>query len=380
MENIVQWSDLTGMKILLVDDTTANLDVLSKILGSENYEIALAKSGEQALKTAIHFQPDLILLDIMMPEMDGFETARKLISNDTIRDIPFIFITAKSAIEDIVKGFENGCVDYIVKPFQQNEVCARVKTHLQLQAAKKSLKLLNQQKNRLLGIAAHDIRGPLGGILANLEILQDQALNLSQDKKEECINTAYTTANHLLTLVNDLLDVSVIETGELRLQISSGNLKQLIKQRLNLYNMQANIKNISIIPHLSVEPQVAMDKNRITQVLDNLIINAIKFTPQGKSISVQLEIDQHFAKTSIINEGPGFTVAEQQYIFSDESKLDNKPTAGEKSTCLGLAIAREIIASHQGELCLNSVPEKYSLFSFTLPLADDGAEIKRSHN
>ncbi len=364
----MQWSDLTGMKILLVDDTAANLDVLSKILASEDYEIALARSGEQALKTALHFQPDLILLDIMMPGMDGYETAGKLISNDSIKDIPFIFTTAKSAIEDIVKGFEYGCVDYIVKPFQHNEVCARVKTHLQLQVVQNSLKQLNQQKNRLLGIAAHDIRGPLGGILANLEILQDQELHLSQDKKQECINTAYTTANHLMTLVNDLLDASVIETGELRLQISSGNLKQLLNQRIDLYSLQAKIKSITIIPHLPVEPQVAMDKNRITQVIDNLINNAIKFSPSGKTILVRLEMDKHFAKTSIIDEGPGFSVTEQQYIFSDTSKLDHKPTAGEKSTCLGLAIARKIISRHQGELSLKSVSGEYSMFSFTLPL------------
>ena len=362
------WSDLSGMKVLLVDDTAANLDVLSNTLSSENYEIALARSGEQALKTAAHFHPDLILLDIMMPGMDGYETSKQLKSNESTRDIPIIFITAKSSIEDIVKGFEFGCVDYIVKPFQQNEVSARVKTHLQLKAAKKSLIALNQQKNRLLGIAAHDIRGPIGGILANLEILRDKDLNLSDISKDECIETAYTTCSQLLILVNDLLDASVIATGELRVQIKPGNLKELIEERLNLYHMQAKIKHISIVSDLSLAKEVLMDKNRITQVIDNLLNNAIKFTPPNKTIVVQLKIDDQFAKITIIDEGSGFSHIEQQYIFSDVNKLDHQPTAGEKSTCLGLAIARKIIACHQGELFLKSDLGKGSEFSFTLPL------------
>ena len=364
----MQWSDLSGMKVLLVDDTTANLDMLSKTLGSENYEIALAKSGEQALKTALYFQPDLILLDIMMPGMDGYETSKKLKSSDMTRDIPIIFITAKSTIKDIVKGFEYGCVDYIVKPFQQNEVCARVKTHLTLQAAQKSLIQLNQQKNRLLGIAAHDIRGPLAGIQANLEILQDDELNLSETTKMECIDSAYTTTTQLFTLVNDLLDASIIATGELRMQIASGNLKELIEQRLRLYRIQAEIKNIIIVSSLLVDPRVSMDKNRITQVIDNLLTNAIKFTAPGKTICIQLEIDKQFATTTIIDEGPGLSEEEQKYIFSDTNKLDHQPTAGEKSTCLGLAIAMKIILMHHGKLCLKSIPGKGSQFSFTLPL------------
>ncbi|MFK5894690.1 MAG: HAMP domain-containing sensor histidine kinase [Pseudomonadota bacterium] len=239
-----------------------------------------------------------------------------------------------------------------------------------LEQGQKSLKKLNQQKNKLLGIAAHDIRGPLGGILANLEIFQDKDLDLTPDKKDQCIKTAYTTANHLLTLVNDLLDASVIETGELSLQIGSGNIRGLLEQRLNLYELQAKIKNIHLIHNLLIEPQVLMDNNRITQVIDNLINNAIKFTPPGSSISVQLEIEKQFAKVSVFDQGPGFTKTEQQYIFSDASKLDHQPTAGEKSTCLGIAIARKIIATHNGELSLKSLPGKGAQFSFTLPLAN----------
>lgn len=360
--------DLTGMKVLLVDDTAANLDVLSKTLVSENYEIALASNGQQALKTAEHFQPDLIMLDIMMPDMDGYETFEKLKAMEKTHDIPIIFITAKSALGDIIKGFELGCVDYIVKPFQQTEVCARVRTHLQLQAAKKSLIQLNQQKNRLLGIAAHDIRGPLSGILANLELVHDPDLVLSENKQSECINTAYSTANQLLTLVNDLLDASVIETGELRLQKSFENITQLLEQRLNLYSLQAQIKQIRIKSELQNVPDIRIDKNRIIQVIDNLINNAIKFTPSKKTITVCLNNDDKFVKITVIDQGAGFSKSEQEYIFSDSSKLDHKPTAGEKSTCLGLAIAKKIITMHKGELTLNSTPNIGSQFNFTLPL------------
>jgi signal transduction histidine kinase len=278
------------------------------------------------------------------------------------------------ALKKVAKGNLQTRVTLPLVSGHENEVTNMMinfnDTMEQLEQGQKSLKKLNHQKNRLLGIAAHDIRGPLGGILANLEILQDTELNLSKNKKEECIKTAYTTVNHLLTLVNDLLDASVIETGELSLQIGSGNIKELLEQRLNLYELQAKVKNIKLISHFLIEPLVLMDTNRVTQVIDNLINNAIKFTDSGKSISVQLEIDRQFARIIIVDQGPGFTSNEQQYIFSDVSKLNHQPTAGEKSTCLGLAIARKIIASHHGELSLHSLPGKGSQFSFTLPLAD----------
>lgn len=362
------WQDTSGMKVLLVDDTPANLDVLNKTLSQENYEIALASNGQQALKTAAYFQPDLIMLDIMMPDMDGYETSEKLKANEKTKNIPIIFITAKSSLDDIIKGFGMGCVDYIVKPFQQTEVLARVRTHLQLEAAKQSLIQLNQQKKRLLGIAAHDIRGPLSGILANLELLHDPDLRLPREQQNECIQTAYTTANQLLTLVNDLLDASVIETGELRLQMAQENLKEIIVQRLRLYTLQAEVKQIRIIEELSDVPQIRVDKNRIIQVIDNLLNNAIKFTPTGKTIIVKLGIMNDFIVTTVIDQGPGLSKKEQDYIFSDVSKLDHQPTAGEKSTCLGLAIAKKIITMHQGSLSLKSTPGTGSQFSFTLPL------------
>jgi CheY-like chemotaxis protein len=219
------------MRIMLVDDTPANIDVLRKTLERNDYEIAVAPNGEMTLKIAPRFNPDLILLDVMMPGIDGYETCQKLKSMEETKSIPVIFITAKNEPEDIIKGFMVGGVDYITKPFRQQEVCARVHNQLALKSYENERKALikdlenqnirlenlDEVKNNLLGMAAHDLRNPLASVRGFSEMLIENEGNLDEDSKE-MLKMIQDISNHMLDLVNDLLDFSVIESGNLHLE------------------------------------------------------------------------------------------------------------------------------------------------------------------
>ena len=212
-------------KILIVDDTPTNLRILEEVL-EEDYFISVAQSGVQALSVTEKFVPDLILLDVNMPGIDGFETCRKLKSQEDTLNIPVIFITARAEPEDIIQGFKEGGVDYITKPFNHSEVLARVQTHLKVQQLIRQLEFkndqleeLNELKNKFLGMASHDMRNCLGAIRGYSEILKDDEQDLTEETKEQFLNFIFKSSETMLKMVNELLDVSVIESGKLQLDL-----------------------------------------------------------------------------------------------------------------------------------------------------------------
>ncbi len=243
------------MKILLVDDTPANLDVLRKTLEKNRYRVSVAPSGERALRIVPLFQPDLILLDVMMPGIDGYETCRRLKSGEHAH-IPVIFITAKSETSDIVTGFGAGGVDYIAKPFRHEEVLARVSSQLRIRALEKARKRmidelgrknkhlleLNDLKARFLGMAAHDLRTPLASIGGFAQILINGFAKLSGEEREDFLTRIRNLSGQMLEMINDLLDVTVIESGQLHIEPGIASLGNALLDRLNLFELLAEKK------------------------------------------------------------------------------------------------------------------------------------------
>jgi len=358
-----------AMKVLLVDDIAANLDVLRETLQPEGYQLAVARDGATALKVAAHFAPDLILLDVMMDGMDGFEVKRWLEKQLPALDPAVIFITARSDVNDILQGFSQGCVDYITKPFRQEEVCARVRTHLELRNANRQLVELNRQRQRWLGIVAHDLRGPLGGVVAYTDLMLARDREMAPKERRECLELINTTVRQMVSQVNDLLDLTVIAQGRLVLQPTSRALAPLIEERLKLYRLQAEMKRQQFQSELAELPDFPFDANRITQVLDNLIGNAVKFSPSGSAIKVRLRQDGAMAWVAVCDRGPGLPETELAWLFAEGVSGGLQPTGGEKSTGLGLAIARRIVEAHGGTLTAADRPGGGSCFEFALPLA-----------
>jgi signal transduction histidine kinase len=380
------------IKILIVDDILANIEVLHETLEPEGYIISVATSGKMALDVALHVKPDLVLLDIMMPEMNGYETCQKLKENEDTRDFPVIFISAKGENEDIVEGFRVGGVDYIAKPFHGEEVLSRVRTHAQLHYLKKQqknriqelelqnnkLEKLDEIKNRFMGTAMHDLRNPLSSISGFSELFLRGEETYSEDEKKSLVKLINQTSKDLLGLVHDLLDISVFESGELNLNLSSGNMKPVLMKQIQVNQVHSDLKNITINTSLEEVPDSIFDSNRIGQVMDNLISNALKFSQQGTSMEIGLSNSDQNLEFYVKDEGPGISEKDQCRLFTEFPKINVYPTGGEKSTGLGLSIVKKIVEAHSGSIQVESEVGVGTIFHVNLPLVIARTDLKSS--
>ncbi len=355
-------------KVLIVDDVPANIRILGQAI-RDRYEVVIATDGAKALEIVFgEGPPDLILLDIIMPEMDGYEVCRQIKENPAMANIPIIFITSKSEEEDEAKGFEAGVVDYIGKPFSLPIVKARVNTHVALKRQQDELRALNETKNRFLGTAAHDLRNPLAAIRGLTEIMLEGATGPVSEEQQEMLQMVYDTSDHMLALVNDLLDVAVIESGKFDLNLKEENLERLVTERLRILKASAAKKDIRIETAFDPVPDCQLDGQRILQVFDNLFTNAVKFSPAGSQIWIRIREDSGRVLLEVEDEGPGISEENQKRLFGEFQRLGTKTTGGESSTGLGLSIVNRIVKAHGGEVRVESVIESGTKMMAVFPL------------
>ncbi len=368
--------DLKGLKILVVDDDRMNIRILRSMLLNEGYVIAEADSAETAFLRYVEFQPDLVLLDVLLPGLTGFAACRELRKRHGTQTAPVMFITAKQESEDIVEGFSVGGVDYVLKPFRQKEVVARIRTHLQIRllmsqqrALVEQLGRANAAKNKFLGMAAHDLRNPLASIRGLAEFLRDGTMGPLTPDQLELLDLIFQASQGMVTLVNDLLDVATIESGELKLEIAPVALAELIKKSIALNSMEAARKHTKIVfAERQSSPVLPLDAAKIRQVIDNLLSNATKYSPQGSTIRVALcSLTDGSQTITVCDEGPGIPEGERDKLFQDFGRLSVRPTGGEKSTGLGLAICRKIVESHHGTIVAENLPSRGCEFRVTIP-------------
>ncbi len=361
--------------ILIVDDTRVNLQLLGKILMKVNYELAIANSGYEALDMLREVKPDLILLDVMMPGIDGYEVCKTLKSSPETKNIPVIFLTAKSEKEDIVTGFEVGAVDYVTKPFNSAELLARVKTHLELKHARdllakqnEKLKQLNDLKNEFLGMAAHDLRNPIGSITTTLSYILEYIGSNLTEKQVKFLRNIEKAGKYMNVLLNDLLDLTAIESGKLTLKLMEEDYISFVKENIVLNQMLADKKSITIDLSYENIPYINLDRDKITQVMNNLISNAVKFSHSNTKVIVEIKKGEDCIITNVIDQGQGIPEQEVPHIFKEFHRSTVKATDGEKSTGLGLAITKKIVEGHGGKIGVESKVMEGSNFYFTLPL------------
>jgi signal transduction histidine kinase len=232
----------------------------------------------------------------------------------------------------------------------------------------KNLTELAALKDKFFGLASHDLRGPLTAISGYSELIKEDLKNLPPETLEEFIDSISKAATDMLRLLNDLLDISAIESGNLELNFHPESLKKLIEEEVRIQQEFANKKNITLKCDVENIPEFSLDRVRVGQVLYNLISNAIKFSPPGKQISIHLTQDNGDAKVSVEDQGPGISPEDQNKLFEAFQKLKAKPTGGESSFGLGLAITKKVIEAHQGKLDFESKPGQGTTFFFTLPM------------
>jgi signal transduction histidine kinase len=367
-------------KILVVDDKPENTFSLESMLGADNCEIVSASNGNEALRIAYTESLSLILLDVQMPGMDGFEVAKILKENNKTKDVPIIFVTAiNKDISFVVKALRGGAVDYLYKPldieFTRAKVAAFLRlyeTQAELNRKNAELEKINSEKNYYLGVAAHDLRGPLGHIKMFSEYLIDELNEKIDNDQKEYLSIINKSSTFLLRLVDNLLDISKIEAGELKLNHQEIDFSEFMREQISLANPHAQRKNIlfNFQPYEGVL-SLECDPMHISQVVNNILTNAVKFSAQGTTVTITNELDGDTAVVHITDQGQGIPADELPTIFNAFQKTSVKSTEGEKSTGLGLAIVKKIVEAHGGRIWADSEVGKGTTFSFSLPLEQD---------
>jgi len=363
-------SDPASSHVLIVDDVARNLQVVGTLLRNEGYEVMPATSGAQALERVQAEPPDLILLDLMMPEMDGLEVCRRLKADRATRQIPVIYLTASNEMEHLVRGFEVGAVDYVTKPFNAPELLARVRTHLELKHARQRLREMNDEKNEFLGVAAHDLRSPLTSVLGFADLVLGEP-DLSSEGAD-CVGRIRDSAKHMLEMVQNLLDVNAIERGQMKPRLSPCDLTDLVRTVVEDFRAHAEAKQQMIKLNTKGDRIVVLaDPTLVVQVLENLISNAVKYSPLEKTIQVGLTATEDKVRCEVQDEGPGLTPEDQQRLFGKFARLSAKPTGGEPSVGLGLSIVKKMAESMGGQVSCESELGKGATFAVELPTASE---------
>jgi two-component system sensor histidine kinase/response regulator len=360
--------------ILIVDDNPANIQLLGNNLRQEGVNISIATDGKRAIQITEKKIPDLILLDIMMPGMDGFEVCTILKHQEKTRDIPIIFLTAKVGSEDILRGFELGAVDYITKPFNSHELIARVNTHLKLKFYTDEIKEYNQQlelmdkeKNEFLGIAAHDLKNPIYNISMLSQLMLGE--ELSETEQKEFLNDIKNSTERMTKLISDLLNINAIEQGKLTTNLEEEDFASFFNMCVAEYEERAAIKNIHLKVNNELESYYATtDKQIFHQILDNLVSNAIKFSPKDKTVTASFYADEEKMVIIVEDEGPGLSEDDKEKLFTKFAKMSAQPTGNESSTGLGLSIVKKYVDALGGMIWVDSEEGQGAKFVCELPV------------
>jgi two-component system sensor histidine kinase/response regulator len=362
--------------IFIVEDVPKNLQVLFHILKKEEYRIAAASNGRQALDMIPEARPDLVLLDVMMPEMDGFEVCRQLKKNPAAADIPIIFLTAKADTTDIVKGFEIGGVDYVTKPFNPAELLARVKTHLELKFSRETLNDLITARDKFFSIIVHDLRNPLQNLILSSDLLRYSYDSFDETERKDYIQRFNNSANQLSSLLETLLDWSKVQRGTMEVNREKINIAALAADNIDLLKENAIKKNINVSSQIQANIYAFADKNMIGSVIRNLVSNAVKFTYPGGEVKITANTSStdNFIEITVSDNGVGIKEENITGLFRIDVHKRTMGTANEKGTGLGLILCKEFVEKNNGSIKVVSTPGKGSNFTFTLPVNPNAAE------
>lgn len=375
---------VTKPKILIVDDSSDNLQVLLQIL-KDDYAIVAATTGTKALKMAMRQPvPDLIILDIVMPNMNGYDVCKQLKANPSTKHIPVIFITGLDEASCEADGFALGAVDYMTKPLNPAVVKARIDNHLSLRQQNKHLqdqnaKLLRNSrlKNEFLAKISYELRTPLHIILGISEVLQEELLGTLKKEQSKAIANVNESVFHLLELMNDILELSTINFGQTELELAPVEVTSICDDSLVFVREQTYHKKIQLSTQFGEDlPHIILDKRLVQQALINLLNNAVSHTPEGGKISINVHkvreqksssTTKEWLRISVTNTGLGLSKKATQQLSQALNQVDNSFDLEQVVIGLGLALVKRVLDLHGGYLTLSSEIGVGSCFAITLP-------------
>lgn len=358
--------------ILVVDDQPKNLQLIAAVLKA-SYRLLIADSGEKAIRAAKEKHPNLILMDVMMPEMSGYEAATILKQDEATKDIPIIFLTAKGETQDLIQGFQSGGVDYILKPFIRQELLKRVETHVKIDIQRREileksaqLNYLNEEKTKLLSVLSHDLRNLIGGNIGLLQILETDFDILTPEELKEFIGMISSSTSQTFNLMDDLLSWLKSQNKEMRMNVTPILVHLVLDDIVKLFANQLRKKRINIELECSGGLFIQADQNMFETVMRNLINNAIKFSKNDSLIQLSVAVEEGATRFSVADQGVGMSPQKLDRIWN--SAFESEPgTAGERGSGVGLSLCKSYVGNHGGRIWVESELGIGTTFHFTIP-------------
>jgi two-component system sensor histidine kinase/response regulator len=357
--------DKENPHILIVDDEPSARDTLEALLFRQGYDLAFAASGPEALACLNEIEPDVILLDVMMPGMDGFRVCQRLKTDKRWRHIPIILVTALDSKEDLTLGLDAGADDFLSKPVNGLELRARVRSMLRIKKQHDELEAILHLREDLANMIVHDMRSPLAAILGFSELLKRKTTAL--DDLED-IEVIWTQARRLESFLNDMLLLAKMEKGKLILDRSTVDIGQLVLEVEKSHDFIARSKRFNLVTDLPEESRpILLDANLFQRVLDNLISNALEFSPAESTVTLRVEYPRAetaspHVRIQVLDEGPGIPEEHRDRIFDKFEtvalKKGDVPQVG-----LGLAFCKMVVEAHGGHIFVDANEPKGSVFT-----------------
>jgi len=365
--------------ILIVDDTPDNLRLLSEMLSKQGYSVRSAISGTAAFMAINTRCPDLILLDINMPQLDGYAVCQQIKACENTCDIPVLFLSAYNEAIDKVRAFQVGGLDYITKPFQVEEVLARVNTHLTLSRIQKELqqakvdalraleqeKELNRLKSEFISLVTHDFHTPLISIQGYIALLRQNSSSLPIETQHRYFNKMESSVDHLMYLLEQVLLIGKSESGKLQSYPTHFNLKDLCHEVIESLQLQNNLHPIEF-SYTGSDRDVELDPALIRQILINLLTNAIKYSPQERPIQLIIEHKEDAIALQVEDQGIGIPLDEQVHLFELFHRCSNVQSI--RGSGLGLAVVKTCVDALDGRIKIKSQVGAGTTVTVTLPL------------
>ena len=362
-------------KLLVVDDVQTNVLLLKALLSKDGYGILVANNGQEALEVIRNENPDLILLDVMMPGMDGFEVAERLKSEEYRCEIPIIFLTALDDTQSIVNGFKLGAGDFISKPFRKEELMVRIKHQLSLVAARRIIEEKNEElrktiagRDKMYSVIAHDLRSPMASMKMLLNTIM---MSVEKDKIDpdmfDMLEMSNKTSEEVFSLLDNLLKWTKSQLGKLTVIPQKLDISGLADGVVEVMNSVAEVKHIKLIRTDHESFFVYVDIEMIKSVLRNLISNAVKFSNPDSEIKVGIKAEDGKVIVSVTDSGKGIKKEDQHKLLKDSTHFTTYGTNSEEGSGLGLLLCRDFARKNGGELWFESEENLGSVFSFSLP-------------
>lgn len=347
-------------RILIVDDSRTNVAILQQILGADHW-LEVAYSGEEALAVAPRFQPALVLLDIIMSGIDGYETCRRLRTIPNVRGAKILMISAQAKVAERLQGYAAGADDYIVRPFDPEELQAKVRVYLRL----KSVEEIDQLKTELLLLLSHKTRTPLNGIMAPVQMLVGET-DLDATTRTDLLAIVQESVNHLCKLFKKAEILSAMKSGTWDFQFAPEDLCDVIYTAIGVMAAPAAERHIRIEQYLPATAPTMLDWPQMQNVVTTLIENALRFSPPHTRVVVRVQLDTTCCSLTVTDQGSGIAPALVPYVFEMGHHEDLMPyPAGDG---LSLAIARQIVLAHNGTISVESTQGVGTTFTVQLPV------------